>query len=126
VDGVGGLPLKRLGVAAAVLVVSIAAGSALAAPVHLVVRPATVAPGGVIVVSASSSPCLPRDQVTLISKAFPGHAFGGEGAVNGKVGSHGSFSVRARVRSALPAGRYRIGARCGGGNLGVSAYVRIR
>jgi hypothetical protein len=64
--------------------------------------------------------------VTLISSAFPGHAFGGEGAVNGKVGSHGSFSVRARVRSGLKPGRYRIGARCGGGNLGVSAFFHIR
>jgi hypothetical protein len=120
------MPMKRLGVVTAVLVASIGAASALAAPVHLVVRPSTVAPGGVIVVSASSSPCLSRDQVTLISTAYPGHAFGGEGAVNGKVGSHGSFSVRARVRSGLKPGRYRIGARCGGGNLGVSAYVRIR
>ena len=93
---------------------------------HLVVRPSTVAPGGTIVVSASSSPCLSRDQVTLISTAFPGHAFGGEGAVNGKVGSHGSFAVHARVRSGLKPGRYRIGARCGGGNLGVSAYFHIR
>jgi hypothetical protein len=117
--------MKRLGVAAAVLVVSIAAGSALAANVHLIVRPGTVAAGGVIVVSATSSPCLSRDQVTLISTAFPGHAFG-EGAVNGRVGSHGSFSVHAHVRAGLRAGRYRIGARCGGGNLGVSAYVRIR
>ena len=108
------------------LVVSLAAGSALAAPVHLVVHPATVAPGGTIVVSATSSPCLSRDQVTLISTAFPGHAFGGEGAVNGKVGSKGSFSVRARVRTGLKPGLYRIGARCGGGNLGVSAYFHIR
>jgi len=117
--------MKRLAVVAAVLVVSIAAGSALAAPVHLVVRPSTVGEGGVIVVSASSSPCLSGDQVTLISSAFPGHAFG-EGAVNGRVGSHGSMSVRARVRSGLKPGLYRIGARCGGGNLGVSAYFRVR
>ncbi len=118
--------MRRLGVAAAVLAVSTAAGSALAANVHLAVSPSTVAPGGAIVVSASSSPCLAKDQVTLISTAFPGHAFGGEGAVNGKVGSHGAFSVRAHVRSGLAAGRYRIGARCGGGNLGISAYFRIR
>jgi hypothetical protein len=118
--------MKRLGVPAVALVVLIAAGSALATPVHLVVRPSAVGAGGAIIVTATSSPCLSRDQVTLISTAFPGHAFGGEGAVNGKVGTHGSFAVHARLRSGLRAGWYRIGARCGGGNLGVSAYVRIR
>jgi hypothetical protein len=118
--------MKRVGSAAAVAVVLIAAGSALAAPVHLVVSPSSVAAGGVVTVSASSSPCLRRDQVTLISTAFPGHAFGGEGAVNGRVGSHGSFSVRTRIRAALRPGSYHVGARCGGGNLGVSASIRVR
>jgi hypothetical protein len=118
--------MKRLGVAAAALAVLVVAGTVSAADVHLVVKPATVAAGGVVTVSAGSSPCLTRDQVTLISKAFPGHAFGGEGAVNGHVGSHGAFSVRARIRSGLRAGRYAVGARCGGGNLGVTGVVHVR
>ena len=117
--------MKRLAAMATVLFVVFGAASALAARVHMVVSPSAVGAGGVITVSASSSPCLPGDQVTLISAAFPGHAFG-EGAVNGRVGGHGSFSVRARVRSGLRPGRYQIGARCGGGNLGVSVYFRVR
>lgn len=101
------------------------AASAAAANVRLVVTPSAVAPGGVVRVSAASSPCLEGDQVTLISSAFRGHAFG-EGAVYGKVGAHGAFSVSTRIRSGLKAGRYTVGARCGGGNLGVSATIRVR
>ena len=101
------------------------AGAAFAARVHLVARPGTVAPGGVVTVSASSTPCHVGGVATLLSAAFPGHAFG-IGAVSGRVGPHGAFSVRVRVRTGLKRGRYHVGARCGGGNLGVSAYFRIR
>jgi hypothetical protein len=34
--------------------------------------------------------------------------------------------VRIRIRSGLKAAQYQVGARCGGGNLGVSAYFRVR
>jgi len=102
-----------------------ATSSALAAKVHMVVTPTTVSPGGVVRVSATSSPCLPRDQVILLSAAFPGHAYG-VGAIYGKVGRHGAFSVPVRIRRRLPAGRYHVGARCGGGNLGVLSYFRVR
>lgn len=107
------------------LAVLAGAGSALAAHVHLIVTPATVTPGGVVHVSASASPCHDRDTVILLSAAFPGHAYG-VGAVYGRVGSHGGFSVRAHIRPGLPPGRYHVGARCGGGNLGVSAFFRVR
>jgi hypothetical protein len=117
---------RKCAVAAIVaLFVLAGAGSALAAHVHLVVTPATVSPDGVVHVSASASPCPSRDTVILISAAFPGHAYG-VGAVYGRVGSHGAFSVRARIRLGLRPGRYHVGARCGGGNLGVSAYFRVR
>ncbi len=98
---------------------------ALAANVRLVVTPSVVAPGGLVRVSAASSPCLRGDQVTLISAAFRGHAFG-QGAVYGTVGAHGAFSVRTRIRTGLRPGRYTVGARCGGGNLGVTATIRVR
>jgi hypothetical protein len=120
---------KEFGALVAAAFCAAAAGAALAARVHLVVRPATVAPGAVVTVSAGSSPCLTPERVaqyvTLISAAFPGHAFGGEGAVRGRIGSRGSFSVHARVRLGLRRGRYPVTARCGGGNLGVSASIRV-
>jgi hypothetical protein len=75
-------------------------------------------------VRAASSPCLAHEEVTLISSAFRGHAFN-QGAVYGHVRVHGAFTVRAHLRSKVHAGRYRIGFGCGGGNLGVSAYVRV-
>ena len=99
---------------------------AAAAAVRLTVTPAAVAPGGVVRVSAASSPCLAADQVTLISAAFPGHAFGGEGAVSGPVGKHGAFSIRTRIRSGLRPGAYHVGARCGGGNLNATGTIRVR
>jgi hypothetical protein len=102
-----------------------AAGSALAAHVQMVATPTVVQPGGVVRVSTRSSPCPPGDQVTLISRAFRGHAFGGEGAVYGRVHSHGAFSVATRIQARLSAGRYQATARCGGGNLGVSAWFTV-
>jgi hypothetical protein len=122
--------MKRLGALAAAMAMLVGcARVAFGARVHLVVAPATVAPGGVVTVSATSSPCLAREHVTqhvtLISAAFPGHAFGGEGAVYGVIRSHGSFSVRTRIRVGLRPGRHQVGARCGGGNLGASAYIRV-
>lgn len=113
-----------LPVIAAALVLS-ATSAAGAAVVRVVVKPGTVSPGATITVSALSSPCPPRDQIILISTAFAGHAYG-KGAVYGTVRAHGAFAVRARVRAGLARGRYQIGFRCGGGNLGVSAYVRVR
>ena len=117
--------MKRLGSLVIVLAALSAAATATAATVHVTVTPATTSPGGVITVAAPRSPCLSRDQVILISTAFPGHAYG-MGAVVGHVGAHGAFTVRARIRSAIKAGRYSIGFRCGGGNLGVAVYVRVR
>jgi hypothetical protein len=115
------------GVGALVAAVLVLAGTAVALPesVHMVVQPATVAPGGIVAVSARSSPCSSRDQVTLISAAFRGHAYG-KGAVSGPIGRHGSFAVRTRIRADLQSGRYVVTARCGGGNLGVSAYVTVQ
>jgi hypothetical protein len=117
--------MKRLGLLVVVLAALVVAVAATAAAGHIAVKPGTISPGGVITVAAASSLCLSRDQVILISTAFPGHAYG-KGAVYGHVAAHGAFTVRAHVRSKIKPGRYSISFRCGGGNLGVSVYVRIR
>jgi germination protein M len=116
--------MKRLGAMSAALLVLVGAAAAGVPRVQLVVTPTTVPAGGVVRVSAARSPCLAGDQVTLISAAFPGHAFG-QGAVYGRAGSHGSFAVSARVRSGLRPGEYQVTVRCGGGNLGVAASFRV-
>jgi hypothetical protein len=115
--------MTRLAVATAV-VLALSAGPAAAARVHLVAQPAVVVPGAIVQVSTTASQCLADDQVTLISAAFPGHAFG-LGAVLGRAGRHGAFTIRARTRAALKAGRYHVSVRCGGGTLGVLAYFRV-
>jgi hypothetical protein len=106
-------------------VLLLGAGVARATSLRLLATPKVVAPGSFVRVSATGSPCLARDQVTLISAAYPGHAFG-IGAVYGQVENRGAFSVRARIRKDLQAGWYRVGVRCGGGNLPVSAHFRVR
>jgi len=116
--------MKLLSTITVFAVILASAATAASPRVVLDVNPASVAPGGVITISAASSPCLRRDQVILISTAFPGHAYG-EGAVYGRVESHGAFKVRARIRSALRPGRFLVGVRCGGGNLGITATIRI-
>jgi len=117
--------VKGVGAVAVAVLVLVGAAGAFAARVHMVVQPATVAPGGLVTVSTRSSPCLARDQVTLISVAFHGHAYG-EGAVNGPIGRHGSFAVRTHIRANIQPGRYVVTARCGGGNLGVSAFITVQ
>jgi hypothetical protein len=89
------------------------------------VAPTTVKPGGAVRVIAARSPCRNGDTVFAISTAFPGNAFGNAGALTGPVGAAGSFSVAGHVRSGLRPGRYEIGARCGGGNLGVSVSLLV-
>jgi hypothetical protein len=118
--------MKRLLPLAAAAAATLAIpGGALAADVHMSVTPATASPGTTIRVTATKSPCLPGDQITLISAAFPGHAFG-EGAVYGTVKAGGAFTVRTHLAKGLKAGTYKVGGRCGGGNLGVTASFGLR
>jgi hypothetical protein len=68
---------------------------------------------------------MPEDTVFALSTAFPGHAFGGEGALTGPVHPGGAFSIAGHIRPGLRPGRYTVGARCGGGNLGVSVSLLV-
>jgi hypothetical protein len=46
-------------------------------------------------------------------------------AVYTRVHADGRYSTSQRIPASTPAGRYTITARCGGGNFGVAAHVRI-
>jgi len=117
----------RLVLVSASLLLALAAGAPAATHgARLAVRPALVSPGAAIRVVGDASPCHAGNTVQAISKAFPGHAYGGEGALHGRVRAGGAFTISGRVRATLAAGRYAVTARCGGGNLGVTAYVRVR
>ncbi len=103
----------------------LASASANAAHGVLRVAPTAVKGGGAVRVTAATSPCRQGDTVFAISTAFAGDAFGSAGALTGLVRAGGAFSVAGHVRAGLRPGRYSIGARCGGGNLGVSVSLLV-
>jgi hypothetical protein len=101
-----------------------AQASAQQATMH--VKPKSVHAGERVRVFGSAGGCMPGDSVTLISHAFPAtHEFAGVPAVFAKVRPSGNYSRRVRIPKGKTPKRYRISARCGGGNLGVSRRVRV-
>ena len=108
-------------VATAAAALVLAATGAAATP-RLSVHPASVARGGTVTVSGTG--CRAGDLVYLISPPFVGHAFVSH-SVATRARSNGSFARSVHIRTSIRAGRYLITARCGGGNLGVSARLRV-
>ncbi len=116
-----GVGRRRLALVGALLPGMLASGA------FLRVSPSTAHQGTAVVFTGSvAQGCARGDQVTLISRLFPGHAFGGESAVTARVGAHGRFSRRFSVRAGTARRTYIVTARCGGGNLGVEATLRVR
>jgi hypothetical protein len=111
------------GALATVLLVGVFALPAAASSATLHVSPTTAHRGTVVTFTGSG--CLPGDTVFLISRLFPGHAYG-IGAISTRVRTNRHFLRRFRVRLATPRRRYTITARCGGANLGVAARLRVR
>jgi hypothetical protein len=97
--------------------------SATAAPPGLRVSPASTARGTVVTFTGSGCPA--GDTVFLISRLFPGHAYG-IGAISTRVRASGHFLRRFGIRATTPRRRYTITARCGGANLGVAVHLRVR
>ena len=116
----------RRGLGVAVLVAGIAAAAAGAAPPSITVSPATVHRGHTVLVKGSADGCHVGNRVTLISRAFVHtHDFAGLPAVFATVRYGGKFSVITRIPAKKKPGRYGITGRCGGGNLGVQAHLRV-
>ena len=112
----------RIGMIATAVVVLVGAATVTAATPRLSVQPTSVARGGTVTVSGRG--CLAGDVVYLISPPFLGHAFVAH-SVATRARANGSFSRRVRIRTSVHIGRYLITARCGGGNLGVAARLRV-
>ena len=94
--------------------------------VALDVSPRSVHRGTTVIVSGVAGGCTAGDRVTVISRAFAAtQTFAGVPAVYAPVGSAGRFSTRARIPATRRSGTYVVTARCGGGNLGVSAHLRV-
>ena len=95
--------------------------------VSLAVIPSSVRGGGSVLVRGVAGRCTAGDTVTLLSRAFPAtHSFAGVPAVLAQVGAAGRFSAITRIPTTRPSGTYLVTARCGGGNLGVSAHLTVR
>jgi hypothetical protein len=102
--------------------------SSVAHRAKLRVSPNQTRAGGRLRVSGTvAGGCARGEIVTLLSRAFVRtHVFAGVAAVYAVVGRGGSFSVKTNVPTSRRAGRYAITGRCGGGNLGASAHLRVR
>jgi hypothetical protein len=94
--------------------------------VSLAVTPSRIKRGKTIFVHGVAGGCTAGDTVTIISRAFsPVHSFAGVPAVLAPVGAAGRFSATARIPLARRPANYVVTARCGGGNLGVSAHLTV-
>lgn len=92
------------------------------------VSPRNVNAGNAISVSgAVGNGCRKPGRVTIYSRAFKGaarHEFAGVPAIFSASNRNGKFSKRVTIKKTIKPGRYHVGARCGGGNLG-SATLRV-
>jgi hypothetical protein len=102
--------------------VAIAASSA----VSLTVAPPNVRRGHRVIIRGNSGSCRLGNAVTIISGAFAHtHDFAGQPAVFARVRTGGKFGIRPRIPATRHVGNYGVTARCGGGNLGVSAQIHV-
>jgi hypothetical protein len=116
----------RLASLGALVAVGLLATPALAGGPTIKVDPKRVPRGEVVRVFGVVPGCARGNQVTLISRAFSrAHEFAGVPAVFARVGRRHRYSVRTRIPRRRDPRRYRISGRCGGGNLGVVARVRV-
>ena len=77
-------------------------------------------------VKGSADGCAVGNTVTLISRAFVHtHDFAGLPAIYAKVKYGGKFKVTTMIPATKKPKTYTITARCGGGNLGVSAHLKV-
>jgi hypothetical protein len=107
---------------------AVLAAAALAmTPVFLKVTPSAVYRGHVVTIRGNAGSCSVGDTVSVLSRAFVHtHDFAGVPAVLAKVKSGGGFGATTRIPARRRPGRYVVTARCGGGNLGVTAHLRVR
>jgi hypothetical protein len=106
-------------------------GAVPASAATLTVSPSSVATGAPVTVSgdvlANGQPgCTVPGPVTLISPAFEGLGeFAGTAATTAQADASGNFSTTVTLSSSVAPGTYDISARCGGGNLGVTAVLTV-
>jgi hypothetical protein len=119
--------MGRLRAAAATVIATFAfaaTAGATSTSVFLNVTPSVVHRGQVVVIHGSAGTCSAGNTVFIISRAFRStHEFAGVPAVLAKVTAEGRFQATARTFRRAHARHFVVTARCGGGNLGVSAVL---
>ncbi len=115
-----------IGVAVALAVTAVsAAAPAYGASASISVSPSTVPAGGTVHISGSIpvKKCPASDSATVTSDAalFPPDGFGPSATRD----SNGEFALDYTVPASTPPGTYTVGARCGGGNVGVGASLTV-
>jgi hypothetical protein len=118
--------MRSATLAAGTAVAALTLAGAVTAATSLTVAPAAVHRGNRVIIRGNADGCSVGNAVTIISKAFAHtHDFAGLPAVFARVRSGGKFGVRPRIPSTKAVGNYGVSARCGGGNLGVSATIHV-
>jgi hypothetical protein len=118
--------MRRVFLIALVVALLTSTGVALAAGPTINTDPTRVTQGGVVRVFGVVPQCARGNTVTLLSRAFSHrHEFAGVPAISAVVGRHHRYSKRTTIPAQRRPGRYRITGRCGGGNLGVIAHLRV-
>jgi hypothetical protein len=103
-----------------------AAIASVALGASIVVAPPTVHRGHRAIIRGNAAPCPLGSTVFILSRAFAHtHEFAGVPAVLARVRSGGRFGIRPRIPAGRALGQYTVTARCGGGNLGVSAHLTV-
>jgi hypothetical protein len=123
--------IAKLALLLGTIALAIPLWSAPASAASLAVSPPTVPTGGQVTVSgdvlANGQPgCSVPGDVTLISPAFAGLGeFAGVGATTAQADAAGNFSTTVTLSASVAPGTYDVSARCGGGNLGVTATLTV-
>ena len=117
---------KVLGLAIAMVAAFWMVAPAVAATsASIQVSPASQQAGGSVRVTGT---CEANTSGFALSHAFlhdSTHDFAGVGAAPFTTNATGSFAVTAQIPGSTPAGTYTVSARCGGGNIGVTASLVV-
>jgi hypothetical protein len=118
---------RLLIVVAAVTAVFVTSGTATTAAPSITLMPNPVTRGHSVVIKGSAGGCAAGNRVSILSKAFVHtHDFAGLPAVFAKVKANGRYRVTTKIPARKRPGRYRVTARCGGGNFGIVKRLRVR
>ena len=119
--------MYRLLIVITALAVAFLTSASAATPPSITLTPNPVRRGHSVVIKGSAGGCNVGNRVSILSKAFVHtHDFAGLPAVFARVKANGRYRVTTKIPARKRPGRYRVTARCGGGNFGIVKHLRVR